>query len=97
MERVYSELDELPMTIWSPSSGEREFVVRFGTPLSKLRQSMLRQVQAFRRAEFGALFHGVRLDEEDGRKSSEKCFARHVRVGIVLDGYVGDVRGRESR
>lgn len=58
---------------------------------------MLRQVQAFRRAEFGAPFHGVRLDEEDGRKSSEKCFARHVRVGIVLDGYVGDVRGRESR
>jgi len=30
---------------------------RFGTPLSKLRQSMLRQVQAFRRAEFGAPFH----------------------------------------
>ena len=42
-------------------------------------------------------FTGVRLDEEDGRKSSEKCFARRVRVGIVLDGYVGDVRGRESR
>ena len=31
---------------------------RFGTPLSKLRQAMLRQVQAFRRAEFGAPFHG---------------------------------------
>jgi len=58
---------------------------------------MVRQVQAFRRAEFGVPFTGVRLDEEDGRKSSEKCFVRHVRVGIVLDGYVGDVRGRESR
>ena len=42
-------------------------------------------------------FTGVRRDEEDGTKSSKKCFARHVRVGIVLDGYVGDVRGRESR
>jgi hypothetical protein len=56
--KVNSELDELPVTIWSPLPGEREFVVRFRTPLSKLRQWMLRQVQAFRRAEFGAPFHG---------------------------------------